>query len=270
MRIGPGTVAVITGAASGIGRALAVELAGRGSDLALVDINEAGLQETRQLLDREGSKTSLHVVDVADQQAMRLLPPAVIREHGSVHVLVNNAGVSVAGPITSLKLDDFEWLMGVNFWGVVYGCRFFLPYLKREKAASVCNILSDFALIGFPTKSPYCASKFAVRGFSESLQAELEGSTVHCTCVYLGPVSTELIRSSRAWSESRKMKEAEFVDRRGMPAEKVARRIRRAIEREKPRVLIGRETYLIDLLTRFSPAATRAFVARMRTRLPFL
>ena len=268
MHLNEQTVAVVTGAASGIGRGIALELARRGCRLALVDIDEAGLTRTQALAPH--AHVSIHRTDVGDLAAMQALAEAVVREHGGVHVLVNNAGVSVTAPLDALKIEDFEWLMRVNFWGVVFGCKVFLPYLRREKEARICNVLSDFALVGFPTKSPYCASKFAVRGFSESLQAELYGSSVGVTCVYPGPVDTGLVKHGRAWDAAKQQAEADFVARRSLPVEKVARRICDGLARNRRRVLIGKETYLIDFMKRLAPSLTTRLVGKVRRRLPFL
>jgi short-subunit dehydrogenase len=270
VRIGAGTVAVVTGAAGGIGRGLALELARRGAPLALVDVDAAGLARTRALAAAHGVRVSTHATDVADRAAMAALPDAVVAEHGAVHLLVNNAGVSVAAPVAELDLDDLAWLLGVNLWGVVHGCRFFLPHLARAPRAHVCNVLSDFALLGFPTKSPYCAAKFAVRGFSEALRAELAGSSVGLTCVYPGPVATDLVRRGRAWDAAKQAAEAEFVASRAIPVAKVARRTLAGIERGRARVLIGAETRAIDLATRLAPGLVNTLVGRLRGRVPFV
>src|SRR5687767_1447007 len=178
-----GRVAVVTGAASGIGRALALALAEKGCALALVDLNESGLEDTASAVRALGRKVSLHVADVADRARMERLPGEVVAEHGHVHVLVNNAGVSVSGNLVDQSLDDFAWLMGINFWGVVYGCKLFLPQLLAEDEAHIVNVSSMFGLIGIPTQISYNAAKYAVRGISDALQSELAGTRVGVTCV---------------------------------------------------------------------------------------
>jgi short-subunit dehydrogenase len=270
MRLSAGQVAVVTGAASGIGRAISAALARRGCDLALVDREEAGLHETRSLIEQTGRTLSLHFLDVSQRPAMERLPEAVLQAHGGVHLLVNNAGVSLAGPLEQLALADLEWIVGVNFWGVVYGCKLFLPYLRRQPEAQIVNILSDFALIGFPTKSAYCATKFAVRGFSEALRAELHGSGIGLTCVYPGPADTNLVRDGRTWDPEKNEREAQFLKERGIPLERIAARVVRGIEKNAARVLIGRETYATDLMSRLFPAWTNTLVARVRKRFPFV
>ena len=267
MRFGPGTTAVVTGAASGIGRGLALELARRGCALALVDLDADGLAETQRLA---ATRCSIHRVDVADRAAMRALPEAVRAAHGAVQVLLNNAGVSVAAPVAEMALDDLDWLMGVNFWGTVHACKFFLPLLLAQPAARIGTVLSDFALFSLPTKSAYCASKFALRGFSEALRAELADSRVRLTCAYPGPVDTGLVARGRAWDADKQALEARFVAERALPVATVARRICDAVERGRPRVLIGRETHAIDLAMRLMPAATGTLVGRLKRRIRFL
>lgn len=263
-------VAVVTGAGSGIGRALCEALARRGCDLALVDRDEDGLAATVSRLQKSGRRVSCHSVDVADRAQMERLPEGVLREHGRVHLLVNNAGVSVAGPLAEVSLDDYEWIVGVNFWGVVYGCKLFLPHLLREDEAHIVNILSDFGLVGFPTKSAYAATKFAVRGFSESLRAELYGTSVGLTCVYPGPVDTGIVRRGRAWDPVKQEREAEFVKQRSIPMDQVVKRTLRGVERNAPRVLIGRETYLMDFMARYFPGLTARLLPETRKHMPFL
>src|SRR5262245_37768763 len=173
MRRLQGRVAVVTGAASGIGRALAVELAGRGCALALVDLNEAGLRESADLARAAGAKVSIHRADVADRARMEALPGEVLREHGHVHVVVNNAGVSVIGALADQSLDDFAWLMGINFWGVVHGAKLFLPALLAEDEGHIVNVSYMFGFVGVLGQMSYCSAKYAVRVVSETLVYEL-------------------------------------------------------------------------------------------------
>jgi short-subunit dehydrogenase len=262
-------VALVTGAASGIGRALAFALAGQGSHLALVDRDAAELEEVGREVRRGGRRVSTYEVDVADRQAMAALPERVLRDHGAVHVLVNNAGVSVSGPFLDLELADLDWIVGVNFWGVVHGCKFLLPLLLRQEEAHIVNVCSSFALMGFARKTAYAATKFAVRGFSESLAAELAGSRVGLTVLYPGAVDTAIIRRARATDPQQREAEARFLAARAHPARLVAERTIRAIRRKQRRVLIGRDYHLIDWLSRLSPGLAARLAARLATRLPF-
>ena len=261
MRRFEGRVAVVTGAASGIGRATSVLLARRGCDLALVDIDESGLEETAKRVRAAGRKVSLHRVDVADRDAMSVLPDQVIGEHGHVHILVNNAGVSVGSTLEEHDLDDFAWLVGINLWGVVYGCKFFLPHLLREDEGHIVNISSMFGFVGFPGQSSYCATKFAVRGLSESLFAELSGTGVGVTSVHPGAIRTNIMAAARAIDEEERARFVEFFERRGMPPERAAERIVRGIERRRLRVIIAREAWLTDWLKRLMPVGTHRLIA---------
>ena len=162
---------MVTGAASGIGRATALRLAEKGAHLALVDVNDRGLTEVRAEIERLGRRVSVHDCDVADRSRMEDLVRAVESAHGCVHIVVNNAGVGVASSFEDLPLEDFHWLIGINFWGVVHGCKLFLPLLRRQDEAHIVNISSVFGIMGMPLNSAYCASKFAVAGLSESLRA---------------------------------------------------------------------------------------------------
>ena len=260
-------MAVVTGAAGGIGRGLAGGLIDRSCRVALVDVDARKLGETARDLRAKGGVVSEHEVDVADRCAMAELPQEVVDTHGAVHLLFNNAGVSAASPFERSDLDDFEWVMGVNFWGVVYGCRYFLPHLSD--GGHIVNILSDFALLGFPTKTAYCASKFGVRGFGEALQSELHGQQISVTNVYPGPVDTGLIRSGRHWDPRKQEEEARFVASRALSLPRVVRRILAAVERDRARVRIGKETLAIDLMKRFFPSLTDSLLSRFRHRVPF-
>jgi len=265
-----GRVAVVTGAGSGIGRATACLLAERGCALALVDRNEPALAETAKLVGASGGKVSRHVADVADRARMAHLPGEVLTEHGHVHILVNNAGVSVIGTLLEQSLDDFAWLMGINFWGVVYGCKLFLPFLLAEDEAQIVNISSMFGFVGIPTQSSYNASKYAVRGFSEALSSELSGTRVGVTCVHPGGIRTNVVRASRISSQrdqEDKQRTIELFERFAHSPEKAARKIVRAIERNRARVRIGPEAYLTDWLKRLAPVTTQRFIGwRWRRR----
>ncbi|HTO52923.1 MAG TPA: SDR family NAD(P)-dependent oxidoreductase [Myxococcota bacterium] len=255
-----GRVAVVTGAASGIGRALALELAQRGCHLALVDVDEAGLGPVADRVRALGRKVSLHRVDVSERAQMERLPGAVIAEHGHVHVLVNNAGVSVSGVLADQSLDDFAWIVGINFWGVVYGCKLFLPQLLAEDEAHIVNLSSLFGLIGVPTQVSYNATKYAVRGVSEALISELSGTRVGVTCVHPGGIRTNIVRAARASTprdEAENERTAALFERFAMPPEKAARKIARAVSRNQARLRIGAETYLLDWLKRLAPVTTQ-------------
>jgi butyryl-CoA dehydrogenase len=253
-----GKVAAITGAGSGIGRALALQLAGRGAHLALSDIDEAGLAETVTLCEGSPVKVTSKRVDVADREAVHAWADEVVAEHGKVNLVFNNAGVAVAASIENVSYEDFEWLMSINFWGVVHGTKAFLPHLKAAPGGGhVVNLSSVFGLISVPTQAVYNASKFAVRGFTDALRIELdsERSTVSCTTVHPGGIKTNIARNARMDpSLTEGMGDvdpgADFHKIAMTTPDKAARVILSAVERNKRRVLVGPDAKAIDLLSR--------------------
>jgi NADP-dependent 3-hydroxy acid dehydrogenase YdfG len=197
-----GRVAAITGAGSGIGRALALELAGRSCHLALCDVDEPRLEETAERCRAYGVTVSAHPVDVAEASAVTAWAGETVATHGAVHLLVNNAGVGLVATVEEAKLEDLRWLMGVNYWGVVHGTKAFLPHLKASGDGHIVNLSSVFGLVSVPTQSAYNSAKFAVRGFSDTLRMELEieGAPVSVTTVYPGGVKTNIAAASRAYA----------------------------------------------------------------------
>src|SRR5258708_1706984 len=242
-----------------MGGGVAQQLAGAGSALALADIDEAGLLETAQSLEKKSALVTTHMLDVADEAGVRSFAEDVARRHGRVTLLINNAGVSLHGDFAEICVDDFRWLMNINFWGTVYGANYFLPILKREKRAHIVNLSSVFGIIAPAGQAPYAASKFAVRGFTEALRHELEGSDVGVSCVHPGGIKTPIARRSRIGAGASASKREENIERferlaRTTP-EKAAERILRGVERREPRILIGMDAYQIDVLQRLRPAS---------------
>jgi len=252
-------VAVLTGAGSGMGRCLSQQLAAAGSALALADIQETSLQQTVQSLGSQTKPVTTHVLDVADEGAVRAFAEDVEKRHGRATLIINCAGVSVHGNFDEVSLDDFRWLMNINFWGTVYVDRFFLPLLKREKRAQIVNISSIFGLVSLAGQIPYAASKFAVRGFTEGLRQELERSTVFVSCVHPGGIRTPIAKSSRLGAgtpaSTREVNIARFERLARTAPEVAAARILRGVERREPRILIGPDAYQIDVLQRLRPAS---------------
>lgn len=252
-----GGVAVITGAASGIGAALAGLLAERGMHLALADRNPEGLAATASAARARGVTVSEHVLDVTDTAALEALPEAVLAAHGRVTLLVNNAGVALIGTLDQVSMTDFEWIMAINFWAPVRLTRAFMFALQREQAAHIVNISSLFGLIGVPGNGPYCASKFAIRGYSEVLRHELLGSPVSLTVVHPGGIRTPIARSARLSQgvdpEEAKKLLGQFETMLRTPPEEAARVILGAVERRDGRVLIGGDAKLLDRIQRLFP-----------------
>ena len=262
-------VAVVTGAASGIGRALAVALAKKGCHLALVDVNEVGLQETAAAAAATGRKVSTHLVSVADRESMRALPEQVVAEHGHVHIVVNNAGVALDASFEDASLENLDWIVGINFWGVVYGCKFFLPYLRREEEAHIVNLSSLFGIIGVPRNSAYCATKFAVRGMTESMWCEMSKEGIGLSTVHPGGIKTNIARAARTGAGTDTSEFAGEFDKLARTSpERAAEKIVRGIEKNQLRVRITSETYLLDWLKRLFPTATQALIRRGADRVP--
>lgn len=258
-----GAVAVVTGAASGIGRALAVDLAKMGAELALADVNAAGLDETRALLGNATART--YTVDVSKAAAVDDFARAVERDFGRAHLLVNNAGVALMGTLAEVSLEDMAWLMGINFWGVVHGCKFFLPLLQREKDAHIVNLSSIFGLIGPPGQTAYASSKFAVHGFSQSLREELRATGVKVTSVHPAGIATPIAHVARAGSgvtpAARQEAEEYFKKVAVITPEEASRVIIKGVLGNKNRVLIGADAYRIDRIQRLFPARASAMFA---------
>jgi NAD(P)-dependent dehydrogenase (short-subunit alcohol dehydrogenase family) len=259
-------VAVISGAGSGMGRCLAQQLAARGCSLALADVNEEGLSETVALLAQTKGKISRHIANVAEEAQVKRFAEEVAAEHGRATLLFNNAGVALLGDLDEISLQDFRWLMDINFWGVVYGVTYFLPMLRKEKRAHIVNTSSLLGFFGASGQGAYCASKFAVRGYTESLHHELIGSGVGVTCVHPGFVRTAIAERAkvgqRAGASLRQESLNRFAKVARTDAQAAAAKILRGVEQNKPRVLIGADAYFVDIWQRLKPASYWNFLAK--------
>ena len=253
-----GKVAAITGAGSGIGRALAEELARRDCHLAVSDVDEAGLAETVLRCERSGVKVTPTTLDVSDSAGVYAWADQVVADHGKVNVIANNAGVALGATAAGQSIEDFEWVMDINFWGVVHGTQAFLPHLRDAGDGHIINISSVFGLISIPTQSAYNASKFGVRGFTDALRMELEIEPcgVSSTTIHPGGIKTNIARNART-DESMIIAGSdpdEFVqefDRLALTTpDKAARQILKAVERNRRRALIGPDAVLFDVMSR--------------------
>lgn len=268
-------VVAITGAGSGIGRALALRCARLGAHVAISDVNQAALDEAGEACRKLSGAGRVFAarVDVGSRDAIYAWAAAVREELGPADAIVNNAGVSLSQTVAEMRDEDFRWLMDINFWGVVHGTRAFLPQLQERPEGHVVNISSVFGIIAVPTQSAYNASKFAVRGFTESLRQELASSTVRVTCVHPGGIDTNIVRNGRHYQDPSgnvtdvaTLAKSFRKDARTSPDE-AARQIVEAILHEKPRLLIGVDAMLIDRMQRLLPAAyDRVVGAAMRLR----
>jgi NAD(P)-dependent dehydrogenase (short-subunit alcohol dehydrogenase family) len=255
-------VAAITGAGSGIGRALAVELGRHKCDVALSDVNEQGLLDTVEQVRGLGVHVTSQRVDVADREAVHAWADQVVDEHGKANLIFNNAGVALASTVEGMSYGDFEWLMDVNFWGVVHGTKAFLPHLKASGDGHIINISSVFGLVGIPSQSAYNSAKFAVRGFTESLRQELDMMSygVSASSVHPGGIKTGIARSSRidrsvrdlgiSDTDSRERFEKSFIT----GADKAARVILDGVRRNQRRILVGPDARVFDWVVRLLPS----------------
>ncbi len=264
-----GKVVAITGAGSGIGRALALQAARAGARLALADWKRDAVEETARLA---GAPCLVREVDVRDDGAVSAFAADVARELGGADAVVNNAGVSLAATVGRMKREDFQWLFEINFWGVVRGTEAFLPQLREKPDAHLVNLSSIFGIIAVPGQAAYNAAKFAVRGYTEALRQELHGSSVHVTCVHPGGVRTNIARNGRMLETSRGETVQEGELERSFDAvaklspEKAAAIIWRAVARDAPRVLVGWDAFWIDKLQRLLPVGYPALVRSIRAR----
>ncbi|HLK36265.1 MAG TPA: SDR family oxidoreductase, partial [Polyangiaceae bacterium] len=262
-------------AGSGMGRTLAASLAGRGCHLAISDVNEIGLAETARSCAERGVKVTSKKVDVASRDQVYAWADEVVRDHGRCNLIFNNAGVAHSATVEGVSYEDFDWIFGINFWGVVYGTKAFLPHLKAAGEGHVINTSSLFGLIGVPTQATYNATKFAVRGFTEALREELEmtRSPVSATCVHPGGIKTNIARAARV-SESVKsigVKDVEkgresFERMFRVTAEDAAETILRGVQRNARRVLIGADARFLDVMQRLIPGSYHGLVAAATRR----
>ncbi len=261
-------VAAITGAGSGMGRTLALRLAAARCHLALSDVNEAGLAETAKLAAAAGVKITVKKVNVADRAAVYAWAEEVVRDHGKVNLIFNNAGVALGATVEGMSYEDFEWIVGINFWGVVYGTKAFLPHLKASGEGHIINTSSVFGLAGIPSQSAYNATKFAVRGFTEALRQELElaRSPVSATSVHPGGIKTNIARAARM---TKSIRDIGLDDQSGSErfeklfittADSAAATILKAVRCNKRRVLVGPDAYLFDWMVRLLPALYQRIV----------
>lgn len=265
-----GRVAVVTGAATGIGRATAIELARRGCDLALITRNNAeGLAATAREIESSGRRATTHLADVTDRDALAKLPDAIERTHGKIHVLVNNAGVTLMGDFQDQTFENMDWIVGINLWGVLNGTRIFLPALLRQDWGHVCNVSSLQGILPLTTQTTYTATKFALRGFSEALRGELSPHNIGVSAVYPGLVKTEIVAAARtegSGQERARRNLARFVERHALDADACARKIVDGIERNRARTLVTGSTVFFDVMKRLMPTLTDTLVARMMRR----
>jgi short-subunit dehydrogenase len=264
MKVLKDKVAVITGAGGGIGSALARKLASSGCHLALADRDPAALEITAASLEGHGVRVSQHSVDISLREQMAALPEAVIAQHGQVNLLINNAGITYQKSFANHSIEDWETITGVNYWGVVYGCHYFLPALRDAGEAHIVNLSSMNALAGLPSQSSYCATKAAVKLLSESLWAELRPLGIGVTCVHPGAIRTDMMQATLDKADDQKVAQKTYalVQRIGMEPDKAAAKIIAAVQRGRMRVRVGPDAVLLDILKRWFPVGLHHLLAR--------
>ncbi len=266
-----GKVAAITGAGSGIGRALAMALAKSECNLALSDVDQTGLEETVELLKHTSVNVTSNIVDVANRQGMHDWADTVFKDHGKVNYIFNNAGVALGGTVDDTDYQDFEWIIGINMWGVIHGTKAFLPLIKKSAGTGhVINISSVFGLFSQPTQSGYNLSKFAVRGFTESLRQELDlaNNGVSATCVHPGGIKTNIARNARMTESVTSLSgnttpenlKERFESLFMTTPEQAADTILKAVKANRRRVLVGPDAKFLDFMQRSLPAQYQRIV----------
>lgn len=265
------SVAVITGAGSGMGRTLALQLAAEGANLALSDINLDSVRETESMIEDKTRKVRADQIDVTHKEAVFAYADDVEADFGRVNMVFNNAGAALNAPFTQMTVEDFEWQMNVNFWGVAYGTKAFLPILERAEWGHIVNTSSIFGIVAAPGCSAYNASKFAVRGMTEALRLELDaaGSSVSCTSIHPGGVKTNIVRLARTSQnndfmdgKSREEAAAHFDKLALTTPEKAATIILKGVRKNRKRVLVGPDAVIVDKIQRIFPQAYQAVVGK--------
>jgi len=257
--------ALITGAASGIGQALAISLAQEGCRVLITDINMEGLNLTMEAIKNINGQASSYQLDIANHEAIYSFSKKVIKDHEHIDILINNAGVELFGEIEHIDPRDIEWLMGINLTGLIHSTRAFIPHLKTRPEANIVNVSSVFGLASVAYQSVYCASKFAVRGFTESLIQELKDTPINLSAVYPSGIKTGIFhnaQSADAYNLSSEDLGEAFANLAATSAESAARTIIRGIKKGKKRIMVGQGSGTLDLLSRYFPNAYHRFVHR--------
>ena len=263
-------VAVITGAARGLGRALALEFYSRGFHLALLDIDGEGLEALRQTLSGGDRHVTIHHADISKEEDVVSARLDILQQHQRIDLLINNAGVSISQPFEDMTQADFRWLFEINFWGMIHCTRHFLPDLRKAGGSHLVNIVSGFALMGFPGKTAYASSKSAITGFTHSLKTELAGSKVRISLVIPPPLQTGIVQAGKHISGEKRAAEAAFLAKNGMPLPKAASVIAGQVLKGNYRIVVGGKTRLTDLAARLFPTALHRLIGKYKKRFRFV
>jgi short-subunit dehydrogenase len=261
---------IITGAANGLGKALAIEFYRQGCHLVLIDVNLRGLQGTKRDLEISEQKITIHQADVSNEGNIIAARLEILNHHDRIDMLVNNAAISISQHFEQIDLADYKNLFDINFWGTVYCTRHFLPDLKKQNDSRIVNIISDFAFMGFPGKTAYGSSKSAVLGFTNALTTELTSTSVKVCLVIPPPLDTGLVRNSRHIDDKKRESETLFLKKNGLPLGETAKKIVNQIRKGKYRIVIGMLMFWIDLLSRLFPTRLHQMIGKNKKRFDFI
>jgi len=251
-----------------VGRALCLQLAKKGSHVCIVDIDKQGISTTRKLLEHSTTGYSIYPTDLSDRVQIEAMVNKVIEDHKTIDILINNAAVSIDANLIDHSDDDIEWITSINYLAPLYCSRYFLPHLLKSDEAHIVFVSSAAGLQGFPGKSTYSASKFALTGLSEALSTELYETHVNVSIAYLGPVNTDMLDRSRFHNPSKKTKIDKYLKTKGYTPEYVARKIISAIEKRKTRILITKQSKTLDIFKRLFPAYFNRQIGKNKHNLP--
>ncbi|MFK7921690.1 MAG: SDR family NAD(P)-dependent oxidoreductase [Bacteroidia bacterium] len=259
--------AVITGAGSGIGRALALSLGAEGCHLAISDIDPEGLSATQSRLADMGVRVHAEILDVSDRVAFYAYAERLIKNFGPIQIVINNAGVSLTADLIDVSYEDYEWIFGINFWGMVYGSKAFLPHLLEQEEAWITNVSSILGIVAVPTQGTYVSTKFAIRGFTETLREELLDTSINVACVHPGGIKTNIARNGKYDSDTIGEKDNDRLIRNfdklaPTTPEQAAQIILHGMERKKARILIGKDAKGMAWLQRLFPSAYQKILTK--------
>lgn len=260
-----GKVAVITGGGGGVGSALATQLSDLGCNLALVDISEPALNTVADALANKGVKISCHAVDITCKEQMAALPETVLAEHGKVNLLVNNAGITYQKSFETHSMEDWEKIVDINWWGLLYGCHYFLDALKESGEGHIVNLSSMSAFVGLPGQTSYCATKAAVKLLSEAMWAEMEKLNIGVTSVHPGAIKTDMIQATLKNSDDLEAAQRNYqlAQRIGVTPEHVAQRIIKAVQKNQMRIRVGKDAVMLDILKRWFPVGIQKLLRKI-------
>jgi len=263
-------VVVITGAANGLGKALATEFYRQGCRLALIDVNFNALEKAKGELETNEQKITIHHADVSNEENITTARLEILNHHKHINILVNNAAISISQNFEQIDLVDYKKLFDINFWGTIHCTKHFLPDLKKQDDSRIVNIISDFAFMGFPGKTAYGSSKSGVLGFTNALKTELADTTIKVCLVIPPPLDTGLVKNNKHIDDQKRESEARFLEKNGLPLSTTAKKIVKQIRKGKYRIIIGTMMFWIDLFSRLFPTLVHKLIGKNKRRFDFI